>query len=396
MQSDRELIPFEPIQYVKAHTSVMREQSVWSLFNEGDPQQIGAVSSLLRSKIWNLLQNRKTDVVFSRGERIIFEQVSSMEDVIELPYANSLSLLGISMTILLENFQSTVINEPIGEILKGKDLENSIIIEHKSQSLIEILSRISNNNLDSTAVLNSDSLFENLSRYGEVALYFFHSILESSANEAWMDALMAFGIDKFSMDSGHLWLTVHDVFQYSLTVMHDINTMSVAPNMDIPLQDQRYLFGWWVNCPSTLDHCLFPKLPKDLIFSLSPSLRIYISATFDLILIVSERNSGIETIKDVIESDWVIWNEIYLVLSAESNLTMVTDRETFGDVEKLQDNQTDLLADVVHYVWPIMVFIFWVVSSHIWVYWMFHCCWFMATRVSKRTHVLRPRTAINK
>lgn len=403
LQSNTGLVHVEPIQYVKAQVSNVNKSSIWNVFNEAGPQQISEVSLSLKSKLNNLLHNSRTDVIFAKGERIISKRLSSKEklnDLTAFPYANTISLLGVSMTILFENFKNSVVSKSIGEILKGDDLESPIIADHKSQSFIDILNLIGSG---SESLLASRTVIKSLHTNGKVALHFVKSILGTAADEAWMDALMAFGIETPLLDSGELQLTLNNIFHYSLTVLHDFHTMSEAPDMNIPLQDQRYLFGWWVNCPKTLDHCIFQNLPRDLIFSLSPTLRIYISPSFELILLISQATSKSATIEDVINIDRNIWNEIFVTIAAESDIgsSMLPEIDNGEPVEDVtaktnEENKTNTISDVVHHVWPILIFIFWVVSSHIWVYWMFYCCWLAATRFSKRTHVLRPKTAIAK
>lgn len=387
LQTSRELIAFEPIQYVKSSSLSIDESSVWNQIMEASSQEIAEVSSVIKQNFRSALNGTKTNVLFARGERIISKRLSSktvLSDVHKVPYANLIPLLSVSMTILLEGFQSKLINKPIGEILKGEDLLNPIIKGYESKSLLEILCILTTGNLEAP-MLDSDLNLDDLNRHGEVALFFVNSVLGSSASEAWRDALMAFNIEHSLTDSNHLEMSMRDLLQYVLTVIHDFQMMLEATEVNgLPLQNPRYLFGWWLNCPVN-GKCMFPHLPKDLIYSVSSSLRIYISPMLELSLIISNTKSEGLTMNKVVEVDLYIWKQIYSALKKEST-----------ESDPLLEENEDVVVDFIHGAWPILVFVFWVVSSHIWVYWVFHCCWFVATSVSKRTHESRPKLAGNQ
>ena len=237
--------------------------------------------------------------------------------------------------------------------------------------------------------LNLEVTLEDMNKLGEVALFFANSVLGKTASEAWMDAFMAFNIENYKADSVQLQLTLHNLFQYALTVIHDFGVMKEAAFVDLPLQNERYMFGWWLNCLNS-GHCFLPHIPRDVIFSVSSTLRIYISPTFELTLIISDTKSDIQTFNDVIKADAKIWEQIYSALMKEDDGNGVQSERVSVDLSATTDKT---INKMVHWAWPILVFIFWVVSSHVWVYWMFHCCWFVATSVSKRTHVSRPQNS---
>jgi hypothetical protein len=381
LATSNELISFEPIQYLKSKSLSCNVPSVWSRISEASPQEIAEVSLSVKHNLNNILKGTKANIVFAKGERIIAKKVSSKTALTaarKVPFANLIALFSVSMTIILEGFQSKLINKPIGEILKGDDLLNPVIEGYEARSLLEILCMLG----PDSSEIDSDLDLNYLNRHGEVALFFANSVLGNTAKEAWMDALMAFNIENFQTDSDQLKLSLHDIFQYVLAVIHDFQVMQEATSSELPIQNPRYLFGWWLNCPKD-GNCTFPDLPKDLIYSVSSSLRIYISPTFELSLIASDVKSNTTTLKDVIHMDQVVWKQVYSVLNGDTDTEMEQNVPT-GDL---------YLAGFIHGAWPIVVFIFWVVSSHVWVYWMFHCCWFVATSVSKRTHVARPKLA---
>ena len=382
LQTSKELIAFEPIQYVKSKSLSNDKSSVWNQITEASSQEIAEVSSAVKQNFRSALNGTKTNVIFARGERIISKRLSSktvLSAAHKVPYANLIPLFSVSMTILLEGFQSKLIKRPIGEVLKGEDLLNPIVKGYESKSLLEILCMLTTDDLEEP-MLDSNLNLDDLNRHGEVALFLVDSVLGSTASEAWMDALMAFNIEQSLTDSTQLKMSMLDLLQYVLTVIHDFQVMLEATEVDLPLQNPRYLFGWWLNCPVN-GKCAFPGLPKDLIYSVSSSLRIYISPALELSLIISDAKSESVSMKEVVEMDRNIWKQIYSALRKEDG-----ESDPF-----LEEN--DVVADFIHGAWPILVFVFWVVSSHIWVYWLFHCCWFVATSVSKRTHVPRPKLA---
>lgn len=389
-----ELVSFEPIQYIKSHLSSVKESSIWNVLYEASPQQVSEMSSSLKKTFHSLLRGTETNIVFSKGDRIISKYLSSKtksEDKTKIPPANLISILSVSITILLENFQSKVISEPIGKILKGEDLSSTVIKQHKSYALLEILNMLSSGPMEAS-VLDSKTLLNELNKHGEVALFFVNSVLGNTANEAWMDALLAFDVNNQITDSYQLELSMHNLFQYLLTVIHDFHMLNKATGMNIPILDQRYMFGWWLNCPITLNDCIIPELPEDLIFSISPTLRVYISPSLELSLIIADANTRVETLHDVISIDKSIWNPIHSVLSHDTESTVIPESEAINTTTNINTNYT---VDLVYRVWPILLFFFWVISSHIWVYWMFHCCWFVATSMSKRAQILRPKVASN-
>lgn len=387
-QCSRELIPLEPIQYVKLQVSSVNTSSIWNVLEEASPQQVGEMSSLLKSK----LRESGSNAIFARGDRIIVNSLPSkalMDVKNVIPNANLISILSASMTILLENFQPKLITKPIGEILKEDALASSKIKGYESHSLLNILNSPSFRSIG-TQSLDHGTLMTDLDKNGEVALYFVNSILGDTAKEAWLDALLAYGVENnYVVNPNQLKFSLHDLFQFVLTMIHDYRTLNAATEFDFILQDQKYLFGWWLNCPRTTDNCIFPELPKDLIFSVSPILRLYFSPGFELSMIVSATKPHVKSLKDVIEVDEKIWHEVYSILNSFTQGT--TPKLETPSINEPEDTQ--VMIDLIHRVWPILLFVFWVVSSHVWVYWMFYCCWLVATRVVKRTHIPRPKVA---
>ena len=79
--------------------------------------------------------------------------------------------------------------------------------------------------------------------------------------------------------------------------------------------------------------------------------------------------------------------------TSKQSQTEIPPQEDGTLEESLEDPDQSELAKWIHWSWPTLVFLFWVTISHVWVYWMFHCGWFIVTRISKRAHIPRPKTA---
>ena len=390
LEASGELIPFEPVQYIKFQVSPGNSSSIWNVFREADPQQVAKISTTLKRNS-NQLQDSGVSILFAKGERIIWKVLSSksaMDRGSPIPYANLVAVLSTSMTILLENFQHQVISEPIGEILKGEDLASPIIEGYESKSFLDLLNLHSDS--DSVPLLDSPSL-KSLDMSGEVAMYFLNSILSDTAKEAWSDALLAYNIEHHVMEANQLKLSLSDLFQYVVTVNHDLQMLQAAPEPYTPAQNKNYLFGWWLNCPKTTGQCMFPQLPKDLIFSASSTLHMYVSPSHDLSMIIHHPHS-----EGLVQLSKNIWNQVYSALSPATDSTdasskVMPNSEDGGATE--QANSTGFTVELIRQTWPILLFVFWVMSSHVWVYWLFHCCWFLARKVSGRTHIDRPKVA---
>lgn len=90
------------------------------------------------------------------------------------------------------------------------------------------------------------------------------------------------------------------------------------------------------------------------------------------------------TIADILHEDRHIWDKIYSVIDP-------TPQNTEPKLEGTKDAQKAWTW--TSWLWPILVFLFFILSSHIWVYWMFHAFWYVVGFFVKRTHIPRPKTA---
>ena len=290
---------------------------------------------------------------------------------------------------------------------------------------------------DSSLDLDSITLLKELDNNGQLARYFANTVLGEMSKEAWSDALLAIGMEEVQFsEEGRLIMNLQALLQYILTVMHDVNLLGRVPKSEIiPPDGGHFLFGWWHNCPRSSSGCLLPDLPEDMIFSLSQNVRIYISPSLELSLIVTSADASpdtakgeftakkvMKTIGEILRADGLIWAELESVVSGEgsSQSSRVGDgaskrqQEEEKDDRKKEKSETSTaefskaseqgrvedpdrtdsqLAAWIHWGWPVTIFFFWVTISHVWVYWVFHCAWFILTRLSNRAHVPRPKTA---
>ena len=448
--SDRELLPYEPLQYIKTVSPPVSDDSVWREFVELSAQEVGQLTADMKAKLKAHLAKTGTSAVFAKGERVLTQRRSSKlkwDSTVELPFSNTLSLLSVILPILLENYKHSVIANPIGEVLKGSDLDNPLVSGHKSKSFLDLLNKLpkSGASLD----LGSNALLDELNTNGKLAVHFANAILGESVREAWLDALLAIGMEDMKLSqNGHLEMNLNRLLQYALTVLHDYRILGVVPKSEIiPPDGNHFLFGWWQNCPKTksgTSECLLQELPEDAIFSLSPSVRIYVSPSLELLMIILGPDAtpatasgqypnkrDLKSVNDILQEDAAIWGQISSSISgAESDqgASSSNDDDGFsqsdaseqerekkdeqkakesgtkqseseeapseeGEQAPVEDPDQSELAKWIHWVWPMIVFLFWVTISHVWVYWLFHCGWFIMKKVSKRGYAPRPKTA---
>ena len=431
------LLPYEPVQYLKAQLPSAVSSTLSELLLEATPSEAAEFITKAKEHLKTHLAKSGTSVVLIKGERVMVQHRAKdlkWDSKIELPHANTLSLVSIVLPILLENYKSNIINNPIGQVLKGDHLKHPLVSGRESMSFLDMLCKLPRTgksvDLDSTAQLRG------LVANGELSLHFLDSVLEKIAKEAWLDALMALGsTDVTQSESGQLLMDLNSLLQVSLTVMHDVKMLGKAPRKEkMPLDDNKYLFGWWFNCPKSTDSkpdtakCLLPSAPPDTIFTLSPELRMYVTPSLELTVIItgpsasSSTRSGnfkaskkLESIADILIQDEEIWKQFQSsVVNPEAEAIHQSevpgepdaDRAIETDEEKqnedkepnkratvdVDDDNADFIR-LIHQVWPIINFLFWVTASHVWVYWLLHGFWFVLTSISKRAHIPRPKTA---
>ncbi len=416
--SSEDLLPFEPVQYVKGQLPNSVSTPFTNLIRDATPTEAAEFITKAKVLLKSHLGNSGTSAILIKGERVMVQRRASgleWDSKIKLPYSNTISLISSLLPILLEGYKANTIKDPIGKVLRGKDLNHPLVAGRESLSLMDVLNKLPSvgKNVD----LDSSSLLSSLLANGELSMHFVNAILDNAAHEAWMDALMAIGSADIERDSnGQLIMDLNSLLQFSLTTAHDLKNIGAALRKErIPLDKGKYLFGWWFNCPKdSSSSCLIPSAPTDTIFSLSPDLRLYVTPSLELTLIIlgpgaisASKDKRLESIADILIEDAEIWRQLSSVAEdqstseAEANQSPEANTKTVPEspnekveaIEEKIDTGDEDLIDMIHWVWPTLVFLFWVTFSHFWVYWILHVFWFFLTSVSKRAYARRPKTA---
>ncbi len=416
---------YRPIQSIALEMPDIHQPSIWNILGEMNSDQAGAMVTHLKTTLQPF--RSKSSYVLAKGSHVISKHSVAginLEDFYELPYSNVLALLSFNLGILLEGFRPAVIYQPMIKSLKGKDQNNPNLRHKKESSLLDLLTSLPP--LDKKqSVQDSESVLSGLAAYGLEAVSFVNIVLGKDKHEAWLDSFYALSIEEAPLTSdGRVKMRIRNLISYSLAVIHELNKVSASSKTSRRMVDQHYMYGWWINCPRSLGSCLCPQLPKDLIISASPGLRIYIVPSVELTLVVHNKDStNVKSLNSLMESDQSMWREILVFLQSIGESSEMKDQNVkepidpeeqkmaFEDKNEIEvenldsgnhksndadgstvDEDQSLLVHYIHQVWPVLVFLFWVISSHVWVYWMFHCCWLLATAASKRTHIPRPKS----
>jgi len=389
---------YNPVKSIGFDLPEPESHSIWTLLNELDYEQAGAMTSYLKTSL--LTFRSKNSYILAKGSHVISKHSvknDRLDNFFTFPYGNSLALLSFNLRILLEGFKPTVLYETMEKSLQKKGRSNPVLQHQKSNSLYDLLASLDNIQL----AQDSEKVIKDLEAFGEEATTFVNALLGKSRDEAWLDSFYALGIEESPMTtSGQVQMRLNRVLSYSLAVMHELKAVDPATaTTKLPTAARHYLFGWLINCPRSLDSCMYPLLPRDLLISVSPSLRIYVVPSLELTLVIRNSNKAVgKSLRNLIDGDNIVWTEISKFLetiggtSDRYQETRVNSKADDNSSKHAGSDPEDPMVKFIHQIWPVLVFVFWVVSSHVWVYWMFHCCWIMATYVSKRTHIPRPKS----
>ena len=61
--------------------------------------------------------------------------------------------------------------------------------------------------------------------------------------------------------------------------------------------------------------------------------------------------------------------------------------------EREDEKEKDLLVYIIYKCWPVVVFLFYTILSHVWVYWIMHILWSIVSSLFSGVHLPRPKTA---
>lgn len=379
-----QLVPHDPVDYLQSQVAAVgteQEDSPWKrLTIENTSQKVKAIQASFSSKP----ASGTPSVLLFHGDKCLLNSFAGLEwnSSVSVPSAVVLAITSATLPILLEGYKDATFNDPIKTVLKEKSPLDPSFKGYELDSLKDLLTL-----LPAGFDVEDAAQLEGLSARGRVAVQFTKTLLgPQSSTEAWRDALMSVGIEDFSFDDSQgLVTTLKHVSNFGVAMVHLLRNAQVARVSEkdrLPLSQRRYLFGWWLNCAlqQEEEECLLPNLPRDTIFSISPTLRVYVSPSLSLSLLVlgsSPEKSRQTSIAKVLEEDKDIWQRLYTALVPP------------GEDGKSSEKNTTWWT----MAWSVSYFLFFILSSHLWVYWIFHLVWYCITAISKKAHIPRPKTA---
>ena len=394
--ASRLFMEHEPTEHLKTHLSAAvvkdEESGPWKTFATAREKEAKKLISAMKKNVKTHLKGKDVSVLFSRGEKTLLERlapgVMMMNTSITLPSQTVLSLIAITLPILLEDYKKDVLTEPIGKVLRGDHVEHSLVKGHESLSLFDLLTKLPKTD---PSILRDPSLFEALDRRGNLALYYVNAVLGPTVREAWVDAAFSVGMEmtRLNKEATKLATTLEELQQYMLMLDHELGALNEVPKSELhPLDEERFLFHWWLNCPKD-STCLFPRLPRDAIINFSPSLRMYLLPSLDLSLIVVVGPSSTEqpptTLENVIRQDKRLWNQIYSVMDP----TAADEEEAAPEESK----EASTLVNIFLTWWPYFGLLLFLLFTQVWLYVLCLALRFIGSIFSSKTIAPRPKTA---
>ncbi len=403
-----ELMAYEPVEHLKGHLEHLpfdEGEIPWRQFLGLQPRELKNATKTITKNLISTL-DQVTSVRLLKGENVLIEKLATgvtCESSVMLPPANILSLLGLTIPILLEDYKPETLSDPIGKLLKGVHLEHPLVKGRESLSLLDLIKDLPKTKEEGgTGVFTDPDLLTELGNRGDLAVFVVNSVLGSLSAEAWLDAFLSAGMErtKFSNEGNARVVTsLTEIGYFAAAISHDATVSSLPPKSDLfSLDNDRFLFNWWFNCPSRRieeSECLLPLAPAGTIFNLSPQLRIYVLPNLDLALIVANHSKPsteekatewTPSVAELVKGDRRIWKQFYSVIDPSF-------KEEEGGGPELTEEERSILAESIHTLWPALLFIFFIFLSHVWVYWIFHGLWYVLSFVSSKVYVPRPKTA---
>lgn len=380
-----QVLPHDPLDHLQAHLATVdtEKTSPWKEFVvENTSQKVKAMQASFPNKA----ASGAASVLFFHEDKCLVRSLASgleWNSTVTVPSAVVLAIASATLPILLEGYEAATFNDPIKTVLADKDYDNHAFKEYLSASLRSLLTALpAESNMEDTSQLDG------LGARGKVVVQFSEALQgRQGSAEAWRDALMSVGMEDSSFnDQRGLVTTLKHVTNFGVAMTHLLQNAQGArmhSTERLPLAHNRYLFGWWLNCARDQQEgeveCLLPILPRDTIFSVSPTLRVYVSPSLSLSLLVlnSQDESRRASVMEILEQDRNIWQHLYSTLVPS------------GEDRVLNEAKDNWLA----MMWSLLWFLFFILSSHLWVYWLFHIAWYCLTAISKRAHIPRPKTA---
>ena len=378
-----QVLPYDPLDHLQAHLETVGtdpEASPWKQFVvENTSQKAKTIQASFSAKG----NSGAPSVLLFHEDKCLLSSLAGLEwnSSVTVPGAVVLAVASATLPILLEGYKAATFSDPIKGVLKDGDLFDPVFKGYETASLKSLLT---------TLPADSSTELEGLGTRGRVAVQFTKSLLGPQAStEAWRDALMSVGVEDFSFDDRQgLVTTLKHVSNFGVAMIHLMRNAQgsrVNEKERLPLSRHRYVFGWWLNCaqqPDSEVECLLPHLPRDTIFSVSPTLRVYVSPSLSLAMVVLNSAQGESqqrtSVVEVLEQDKDIWQHLYG--------TLVPPGEGGGLSEEKEATWWTMM-------WSLLWFLVFTLSSHLWVYWIMHLLWYCFAAVSRHAHIPRPKTA---
>ena len=378
-----QVLPHDPLDHLKAHLAVVgtEEAFPWKQFvNENTSQKVEIMQASFPKKA---TAGAASVLLFHEDKCLLNSLVSGLEwnSTVTIPSAIVLAIASATLPILLEGYKASVFNDPLKTVLTNKNVDASLLKGYESASLKDLLTT-----LPAGFSMEDPSQLDDLGSRGKAVVQFTTALQGSQGSaEAWKDALMSVGVEDSAFDDRQdLVTTLKHVANFGVAMTHLMRNARgdrVPASERLPLARRRYQFGWWLNCAQEQEEdevkCLLPILPRDTIFSVSPTLRVYVCPSLSLSLVVLNSSLGKPlraSVTEILEQDSDIWWRLYKTLDPSSEDG--EGKETWSTM-----------------MWSLLWFLFFTLSSHVWVYWIFHLIWYCLTAISKRAHIPRPKTA---
>lgn len=445
----------EPVEHLKAHLPKTGDEKSGKLerFLRLPQHEMTRKTAQIEKNLRNVLKKETHVSAFLLEQTtVLAERAASgirFNSTFLLPYGILLPILSTTQPILLEGYKSELILNTMDSVLKKPHRDHPDVKNYLALNLHDLVTKLPHKS--GVDDLDNPALLSDLNKRGKAALYYVNTVLEAVAEDAWRDALISVAMDDSAFgDNGQMLSHFKDLGMYADTLANDlINFYEVSKSDAYQLDAGHYLYGWWFNCPRSSNKnsaCLAPFLPSDCVAILNPAIRIYSIPRLRLHLIVGNTgNTGTHTLKEVLHQDRLIWNAVYSVVDpasvekvqrdtpsndksdAKKTDTMAPpEDEVIGEstlqskskngkttspksssapntreedvvVEEIADRKTEgeksLLVRAIHMGWPVTVFLFYTVFSHVWVYWVIHLLWLVCSSLFSGVYLPRPKTA---
>lgn len=435
----------EPLDLVKSYlerpTPVLVEtwQRVRELADDS-PQ-----SQSIKHAIDNMVQTRTVVKVVEDSYSVLsLPKGTELATTLSVPYLNTLTLMASSLNVLLDGFETEVVQKQ----LKDVELPDDLVIpkDLRHNTLLDLFNRVPRYNRKQIGLVNEMNI------QGRTAFLVARNLL---GRDEWQDAFTSIGMQNavLSEHNDNIDATLGDVITFTQTLIARMKGEPLPSDKILKLiRGNNYAFGWWLNCEK--GSCLVGVLPQDTIISFSPALRVYIIPSISTGFIISntvQKTHNSRTMNDLLNFDSELFSRMLRVVTQqdEQQEEMSTEDETTTptdipqppkdhDSQSTQDDYLDedemttptdipqppkghdsqstkdddyldillgtffravkslvvLYMDFVasqHVIVRALLWVLFLLIAHLVTAWMYHGIWFVMCRLVKNTHEERPK-----